>query len=89
MLRLYLESRAKQSTNLASISATNIKEMPVPLPPPDERRAIVAYVDQECTKLEEVQSKTERTIALLKERRAVLIAAAVTGQIPIPSETAL
>jgi restriction endonuclease S subunit len=48
--KAFFESRAKQSTNLASISATNIKELPIPAPP-------------------------------VKERRAALIAAAVTGKL--------
>jgi type I restriction enzyme S subunit len=32
------------------------------------------------TRLDQIQAATERTIALLKERRGALIAAAVTGQ---------
>ena len=39
-----------------------------------------AYL-QETGKLDDARAATERTIALLKERRAALIAAAVTGQI--------
>ena len=33
--------------------------------------------------LEALRAATERTVALLKERRAALIAAAVTGQIDV------
>jgi type I restriction enzyme S subunit len=51
------------------------------LPPLPEQRAIVAHIAAESTKLDAVRFATERTITLLTERRASLIAAAVTGQI--------
>jgi len=82
--KAYLESRAKQSTNLASISSRNIKEMPMPLPPLDEQSGIVAYVDRSCCRIDEVWAATEKTIDIIRERRSALIAAAVTGQLPIP-----
>ena len=44
---------------------------------------IVAHIAKETAKLDELRAATERTIALLKERRAALIAAAVTGQIDV------
>jgi type I restriction enzyme S subunit len=53
------------------------------LPPLDEQRAIVAHIDAEAAKLAALGIATDRTIALLRERRAALIAAAVTGQIVI------
>ena len=61
-----------------------IKELLIPLPPLDEQRAIVAHIATETAKLDALRSATERTIALLKERRAALIAAAVTGRLHIP-----
>ena len=51
------------------------------LPPFDEQRAIAEHIDRETAKLDAVRAATERTIALLNERRSALIAAAVTGQI--------
>jgi type I restriction enzyme S subunit len=81
--KAFFECRAKQSTNLASISATNINELPIPLPPPGEQRAIVDQVNSELAKLAELRAATERTTALLKERRAALIAAAVAGRIDV------
>jgi type I restriction enzyme S subunit len=55
----------------------------VPLPPLDDQREIVAHISLEASKLGALRVATERTISLLKERRAALIAAAVTGQIDI------
>ncbi len=60
------------------------RDIAVPLPSLEEQRAIVAHIAAETSKLDALRSATERTIALLKERRAALIAAAVTGQIDEP-----
>jgi type I restriction enzyme S subunit len=84
--KAYLESRAKQSTNLASISSTNIKEMPIALPPLDEQKAVVEALDGMCRQIDKLKMATEKTIELLKERRAALIAAAVYGQVEIPTQ---
>lgn len=56
-----------------------------PVPSIDEQRAIVAHIAMETAKLDELRIATERTTVLLKERRAALIAAAVTGQIDVES----
>lgn len=58
-------------------------EVSLPVPPLDEQRAIVAYIADETGKLDALRSAAERTIALLKERRSALVAAAVTGQIDV------
>jgi type I restriction enzyme, S subunit len=54
-----------------------------PCPPVDEQWSIVEFIDGETAKLNKSRDATERTIALLKERRAALIAAAVRGQIGV------
>jgi type I restriction enzyme S subunit len=59
-------------------------EVFLPVPSIDEQRAIVAHISAETAKLDAMRSATGRTIALLKERRAALIAAAVTGKIDVP-----
>jgi len=57
----------------------------LPLPPLSDQRAIVDHVSSETGKLDGLCSATERTISLLKERRAALIDAAVTGQADVES----
>jgi type I restriction enzyme S subunit len=54
-----------------------------PLPPLAEQQAITAFLDRECSKLDTLTNEAERAIALLKERRAALISAAVTGKIDV------
>ena len=61
------------------LSTGAIGDVWLPLPPPAEQRAIAAFLDRECGKIDTLISESERAIALLKERRAALISAAVTG----------
>jgi len=61
-------------------------EAVLPVPPLEEQRAIAAHITAETAKLNSLRSATERTITLLHERRAALIAAAVTGQIEIRAD---
>lgn len=56
----------------------------VPLPPLKDQVAIIAHIFSEVRKLDALRVSNERTISLLRERRAALIAAGVTGQIDIP-----
>ena len=53
----------------------------LPVPPLREQCEIVAHIANRTGKLDELRAATEQTTALLKERRAALIAAAVIGQI--------
>ncbi len=81
--QFYFMGRSKQSTNLASISSTNIMELPVLLPPVEEQVAILAFLDDENTRLDALYDSSTLAISLLKERRSALIAAAVTGKIDV------
>lgn len=54
-----------------------------PVPPVEEQKTIAEYLKTETAKLDSLKKATERTIALLLERRSALIAAAVTGEIAI------
>ncbi len=74
---------AKQSTNLASISSFNIKETPIVLPPIDERKAIIEYIDLMLEKTSATIELASQQNTLLQERRAALISAAVTGKIDV------
>jgi type I restriction enzyme, S subunit len=56
-------------------------EVSLPIPPLSEQRHIVSFLAEKSRKLDALKAAAERTIGLLKERRAALIAAAVKGQI--------
>lgn len=55
----------------------------LPVPPISEQREIVAHLVKVTGKLDELCAATERSLVLLNERRAALIAAAVTGQLDL------
>jgi type I restriction enzyme, S subunit len=74
---------AKQSTNLASISSSNIKETPLVVPPADERKAILDHIDLMTEKTSTTIELADRQNVLLQERRTALISAAVTGKIDV------
>ncbi len=80
---VYLSMSNGIRTNQWRLEPERFLDLAVPLPPLDEQFAIVARIDAETAKLEALRLATARTIVLLKERRAALIAAAVTGQIDI------
>jgi len=75
--------RSKQTTNLASISSSNLMELPVVMPPPDEQMDIERAVSSMRSKLDELTTQADLAIGLLNERRAALISAAVTGKIDV------
>lgn len=81
--QFYFMGRSKQSTNLASISSTNLMELPVPLPSESEQLQTLGRLRDRTSRLDTLLSQTKRSIDLLKERRSALITAAVTGQIDL------
>ena len=62
-------------------------QVTLPIPPIEEQRIIIDYLDKEIEKLDSLNIATQETIKLLQERRAVLISAAVTGQIRVGGES--
>jgi type I restriction enzyme S subunit len=59
------------------------KTIEVPLPPLSEQRAIAGFLDQAISKMALLSAEADCAIALLLERRAALISAAVTGKIDV------
>jgi type I restriction enzyme, S subunit len=53
------------------------------LPPLNEQLEIVAYLDGQIAKLDSLVNEVIRVVDILKERRAALISAAVTGKIDV------
>ena len=92
----YFRGKEVQLVALADASAHGTRKLEtevigrfeVCVPPLAEQQAIVAHVAAETAKLDALRAATERTIALLKERRAALIAAAVTGRMQIGAPVA-
>lgn len=81
--QFYFKGRSKQSTNLASISSSNVMEFPVVLPPDDEQIELLQYIEERSQELDTLKAEAEHSIAVLVERRTALISAAVTGKIDV------
>jgi restriction endonuclease S subunit len=60
----------------------------LPVPPVDEQKRIATEAEYEISHAAEVAGKVKASIERLKERRAALITAAVTGQIDVREQTA-
>jgi type I restriction enzyme, S subunit len=60
------------------LSRRDIATAPIPTPPLDEQRTIAAFLDRETARIDALVAAKRRLIALLQEKRAALIARAVT-----------
>ena len=66
-----------------NLNSDIIGALRIPLPTLAEQRELVATVNEQTTKIDELIAETERFIELSRERRSALITAAVTGQIDV------
>ncbi len=64
-----------------AISSLDLLRLKVIEPPLDEQRAIVAHIENKCSKINSLISELEAEIECLKEYKQRLIADCVTGQI--------
>lgn len=65
------------------VNISDIINFYIPSPPHREQKAISKHVRRSTEQLDALVSEAERAVALLKERRAALISAAVTGKIDV------
>ena len=68
-----------------NLGAEQVARFRVPLPPLEEQHRIVDVIDRETAEIDAMLADITELRDLLAERRAALIAAAVTGQIDIPT----
>lgn len=66
-----------------SLKFSDVKRMPVLLPPLEEQAEIVQALQKRHSKIKELKGQIEIAIEILKERRSTLISAAVTGKMDI------
>lgn len=68
------------------VNVEEIRDLQVPMPPPNEQAKIAAFVVEKGRSLDILEAEAVRAVSLLKERRSALIAAAVTGKIDARGE---
>ena len=66
-----------------TVRADKFLQLYIPLPPIEEQKAIVAYIEDKCNKINSLISELEAEIEYLKEYKQKLIADCVTGQINV------
>ena len=76
----YFLISSKQSTNLASINATQLRRYPIALPPLDEQARIVARLSAAKAHL----SGLERSVAKLRAQKLGLMQDLLTGKVRVP-----
>lgn len=64
-----------------------LKSIPFILPSVDEQRAIVAYIEEKCQKIDTLMTELQAEIDYMKEYKQRLIADCVTGQVNVQNET--
>ena len=81
--RQFAEAHMEGSAGQKRVQDNWLKAQKVAIPPHPEQEAIVTYLDHATTRIDTLIAKTERSIELLREHRAALITAAVTGKIDL------
>jgi type I restriction enzyme S subunit len=71
------------SSSMVNISQAVILDMPLALPPMHEQASILKWLNADLERLAALEYGSLSAIALLQERRAALISAAVTGKIDV------
>lgn len=83
-LRTEIELRAKgTSHSMQKVSRSDILELRIPTPPLEEQARRQALVQEGTARIDAMKAKALESIALMKERRAAVISAAVTGRIDV------
>lgn len=77
--RGWFDQHATQSVNLASISLSTIKQLPVPVPPLDEQRRIVGILEDHLSRLEAGASLIKSLMTRSTRLRKATLESAVRG----------
>ena len=82
MGKTHMETQGYGGTKI-QLSLADVASLMVTMPPIAEQEHLVAFLDRETAKADALISEAEQAVALLAERRAALISAAVTGKIDV------
>jgi type I restriction enzyme S subunit len=77
----WCERNGKQSVNLASISLSKIRLLPVPVPPQNEQSALVALIEDHLIELDRLNSALQRTLQRAEYLRRSLLIEAFAGRL--------
>lgn len=83
LLDIFNLNRLSQSAAQPGLAVDVIASITLPIPPFPEQKTIANRIARESASIDAIEVEMNRTITLLKERRASLISAAVTGQLKV------
>lgn len=66
-----------------NLNVKNVERYRIPLPPVEEQKEIIAYLDNYRTEMDTLISKYQKQIDLMQEYRTAIISQAVTGKIDV------
>ncbi len=72
---------ATSSVTVKHLSSRTIQDIPLPLPPMDEQREIVAEIEKQFSRLDEAVANLQRVKANLKRYKTSVLKAAVEGRL--------
>lgn len=90
---LFVERVVSESKGVSfpAILETEMSTFEIPIPPPEEQRAIAAFIDRGTAKIDALVAKKERLIELLEEKRSAVNTRAVTkgldADVPLKGST--
>ena len=71
------------SNSMQNIGQDSVQNVWITVPPLGEQSEIVEFITATTSRIDAMDAANQRTLILLRERRSALIAAAVTGQLPV------
>ena len=74
----HVENQTSGIIGLVHVTKEDLGNIRVPVAPPEEQRAIAAFLDQKTAQIDAVVAKKQRLIERLQEKRQALISHAVT-----------
>ena len=82
----WFEQMGKQTTNLASISMSNLRRFPIPAPSFSDQTRVVAEVETQLSILDAVAAATDINLERSSNLRRAILAAAFSGRLGAGSE---
>jgi len=77
----YFQNEGKQTTNLASISLSKVRALPIALPPASEQLRILEEIDRRFSVLDQVESTVTASLARCGKLRQAILKQAFEGRL--------
>jgi type I restriction enzyme S subunit len=77
----YFQNEGKQTTNLASISLSKVRALPIALPPASEQLRILEEIDRRFSVLDQVEATVTTSLARCSKLRQAILKQAFEGRL--------